>query len=840
MLDAHTWIQVVDGFERAGAASVSYTDPRGRSQATGGKNLAPRAFPGNLDTTATGSSGHSSYHWAGLSYWANTQAIRFDVKDGASMDKVRVKTFMIDVDESSLSDEAAKSTSYYLAGKYGYFDDVAENGNPFTEPDGAQWLDGAFPKGYVKASQPSRLIAGVQRFFDEASQGGSALSAAALSSNSLAARSPDSRRYNSSFTAGNWMGTVRATTLRLHTPTNTITEDPAALWDANQLLTTASNPAATVTAAHVRPAERKIFTYVRSATPKAVAFTFAATNNGADLPASFNKVPYTQDTDNLAQARIDYLRGERSGEASGLFRARRGIMGDILNSGTVYKAGANPNLQGPDYTTFFNNQKNRTPVIYVGANDGMLHAFKADNGKELFAYIPGAVLEKLPQLTSKNYIHTPFVDAVAAVEEIQLAGGWRTALVSGMGGGAQGVFALDVTNPENFGTGNVMFEFTDQDDPQMGNVVGRPSLVKMRTGSTAESFKYFAVVASGYNNYKADGRAALNNDQVLFFLDLGKSTGVAWSEGVNYFKVALPAANATALNGLAQPGIRYGLQGEAIEFFAGDLQGQLWKAAFADGISRAGAEAAVRKKTGVKTPMFMARDANSLPQPITAPPVIYPYLPGGNMVIFGTGKYMESADRTASSPQSIYGVWDSGRTVAENYELVRGKLNPVVFHQASRQFQGTAVTFSLAADGKRGWYADLPFGMERIVNAGTESTGVVSFSSTIPPPSVCSDNGRSEDHFFRPSSGFSAAPSLSFNGGLLNQSAVLEIELVGEPAYGKRASSGRRTAVKKDVHSAQGATANGSATVDQGFRVNYLATGRVYWREVRDFNQVGK
>ena len=95
-LDAHKWTQIMDGFERSGATARAYTDSKGRAQTTASKNPSPTTGISNLDTRGTGSGSRSSYHWAGLSYWANTQPIRTDIKGGASMDKVRVKTFMID------------------------------------------------------------------------------------------------------------------------------------------------------------------------------------------------------------------------------------------------------------------------------------------------------------------------------------------------------------------------------------------------------------------------------------------------------------------------------------------------------------------------------------------------------------------------------------------------------------------------------------------------------------------------------------------------------------------------------------------------------------------------
>jgi type IV pilus assembly protein PilY1 len=159
-----------------------------------------------------------------------------------------------------------------------------------------------------------------------------------------------------------------------------------------------------------------------------------------------------------------------------------------------------------------------------------------------------------------------------------------------MGGGAQGVFALDVTAPESFGVDNVLWEFTDADDPQMGNVVTQPVLMKLKvpgeSGSPA-TYKWFVVVGSGYNNYKSDGHVTTTGAQALFFLSVDKAANAAWQAGTNYFKVELPVANGAIANGLSNPGFLTGPGGEATLLYAGDLQGNIWKFDLTAGINNA-------------------------------------------------------------------------------------------------------------------------------------------------------------------------------------------------------------------------------------------------------------
>lgn len=838
-VNAHTWTQIMDGYERSGAAARTYTDSKARAQTTASKNPSPSTGFSNLDTWATGSGGRSSFHWAGLSYWANTQPIRTDIKGGAAMDQVRVKTFMIDVDENNQGSINAniKKTAYYLAGKYGYFDDTAQTGNPYFRTDGSQWSDAdGSPKGYVLASQPQRLVAGIKKFFDDSTSTGNSFATVAQSSNSLSASSPNGQTFEPSYVPGQWGGTIKSVQQNLNTTTNTL-QRGSVTWDAGEILTAASRETGNVALPLVRPDQRNIITYIAAGTPRGVTFTFAATSNGADLPTSFNQIPYTVSIDNQAEARINYLRGDRTKELDETFRPRQNILGDIINSGPYYKGGANPALSGADYVAFVAAKKSRTPVVYSGANDGMMHAFKASTGQELFAYIPSGVLGKMPNLTSKNYIHDLFVDAVPIVDEVRASSGWKTVLASGMGGGAQGIFALDVTDPDNFNASKVMFEFTDVDDPAMGNVSSQPKFVKMLTaGSSPASYKYYLVVSSGYNNYKNDGSGRYTTlpDQALFFLDINKSIGTPWTEGTNYFKVVLPASDPTKGNGLAQPGIRLGNANEGVEFFVGDLQGSIWKAAFPEGISSAKVASAIRKNSSsVKTPLFTAKDAANNAQPITSAPVIYPYVNGGNMIIFGTGRLLDSVDRTTTSTQALYGVWDSGSTDAASYNLLSARLNQLTLNASTLELTNSTVTFSANPTSKRGWYFNLTRTAERNVINPLASIGIVTFSTIIPPTSECSDNAESVDYYLDPGTGSAfkivqipRPPGVPYSSILLPATS-----------YSERASTGRRSASSRGVITIP-RSGNNDFDTSAYSDSSYLGSGRAYWREVRDFNLV--
>src|SRR5262249_16217779 len=153
--------------------------------------------------------------------------------------------------------------------------------------------------------------------------------------------------------------------------------------------------------------------------------------------------------------------------------------------------------------------QDRKPVLYVGGNDGMLHAFRAEDGREILAYVPSMVHKKLSQLTDKKYVgnqHRFLVDGSPEVGDAFISVGgtsaWHTVLVGALGGGGQGLFALDVTKPAEFSEATpsrvVLWEFTDKDDPDLGFIYPQPTIRRMATG------RFAAIVPAGYNNSKPE------------------------------------------------------------------------------------------------------------------------------------------------------------------------------------------------------------------------------------------------------------------------------------------------------------------------------------------------
>ncbi len=864
--NAAAWTDILTGFE-TGENPRSYQHFNGSAwstQTTTG-NPNPNTNNNDLATKATGSGGRSAYYWAGAAYWANTQPIREDVKDSLSMKDVRVKTFTIDVDEGGNGDIEdtnprgikPRRSSFYLAGKYGWFNDANSDGNPFRTSggtnDNTEWQNPTAnntPDGYVLASQAQQLINGIRKFFGASTGVKGSATASAVSTSRFTANAPNGDFFAPLFNVGDWSGTVQRTRLVLNTSTGQIESMPGAVWDAGVILTTASSTTTTpLPDAYVLPANRKIFTMSRdSGATAGQAFTVANKGNlDTEVRTALGTNPATGVADAFTDQRINWLRGNQSDELSatgGYLRQRGSIMGDVISSGPVYKEDADPNLSGAGYLSFSQSVASRTATIYVGANDGMMHAFRARDGKELFAYIPRAVAPYLNKLTHPAYEHRPYVDGVPQVGEAQIGSSWKTLLVSGMGGGAQGVFALNVTAPESFGVNDVLWEFTDADDPQMGNVVTQPVLMKLKvpgaTTSTPATYKWFVVVGSGYNNYKADGHATTTGAQALFFLSVDKAANAAWQAGTNYFKVELPVANGAIANGLSNPGFLTGPGGVATLLYVGDLQGNIWKIDLSAGINNTNLASSVFLAGGLRKALFVATTPSGTAQPITTTPQIVEANESGYMVVFGTGKYVEPSDNTSADVQSIYGIWDSLENSETTYTAPRSSL-----FQRTASLSGTSVVLSTATFtfGKnssasppqyRGWYINLPQTRERIAVEPALGIGIVAFSAAI-PEGTCSGDGTGRRYCLNPVYGTNQGCDTSATPGIPSGSKIIQYEL-DATSYTARTPSGRRTVTieQKVLNSSTKITDAGNAVVSSSTVQSIsIPAGRINWRELR-------
>jgi type IV pilus assembly protein PilY1 len=484
--------------------------------------------------------------------------------------------------------------------------------------------------------------------------------------------------------------------------------------------------------------------------------TFAPDTNGSDV--------------------LQYLRGVKTQEMpGGKFRDRSHILGDIVDSNPAYIGPSNEGIQSASYISFAASTTNRTPILYIGANDGMLHAFdvsppnppppalpSATMGQELFAYIPRGVYANLVNLVNPYYNaqHRFFVNGSPQAGDVQFSDStWHSMVVGTEAAGGNSVFALDVTNPALINSeaalaNAVLWDFTDVD---MGLGFSSPVI-------TNTSYGWTVLVGNGYNS--------LNQKPILYALDPQFGTIVA--------KVDLCAAVAaaycdlTTANGLSSLiAVNSGGQvaGLANIVYAGDLQGNLWR------VDISNSNPAL---WGV-TVLFQARDAAGNKQPITTKPVasLNPRYPQvlGTMVMFGTGEFLGVPDLTNENVQTIYGVYDPPSSYVT--PLVRANLLQQTLSTSTigavqvRTISGT----SPVVPTNKGWYMDLSLlSGERVINDPRLESGgelVLTTYQPIPPAAgTCNASGSSYLMVINYATGGSfTSPQFDVNGdGKINTS----------------------------------------------------------------------
>jgi len=429
--------------------------------------------------------------------------------------------------------------------------------------------------------------------------------------------------------------------------------------------------------------------------------------------------------DGRGEDRLHYLRGDRGLEGS-VFRERSSRHGDIVNSRLWFTPGRPAaGYRHGDYAGFRSASASRPSMVYVGANDGMLHGFDASDGSERIAYVPAGLHARLSELTRKSYPHHYYVDGSPFTADLRVGGHWKTYLAGFPGAGGRGYFVLDVTDPTDFGTASVVMDRTASDDPDIGHVTGAPSTDPTYPGNAPQiaqlnDGRWALVMGNGYNS--ANERAVL----LIQYLD-----------GARELKKI--ETSATGSNGLSTPRL-VDLDGDRRPdvAYAGDLQGNLWKFNLKD-------EASTWQAAFGGTPLFVAQDGTPAAsrQPITVAPVWQPHPAGGVMVVFGTGRDLTDEDRGSTAVQSVYGIHDkeafNAEVGTEGAVSGRDMLQPQTFSSASTATtsNGNAL-WTLSANAldatRRGWYIDLSLhpGERVLDNPGWYEGQLIDVPTTVP------------------------------------------------------------------------------------------------------------
>jgi hypothetical protein len=319
---------------------------------------------------------------------------------------------------------------------------------------------------------------------------------------------------------------------------------------------------------------------------------------------------------------VNFLRGQRfnedfeAGKANKLFRGRKHVLGDIVNSQPVYVKGPFADYGDAGYQAFKLANAGRTPMVYAAANDGMLHAFYAgtsaldvNGGNEAWAIIPSSVLPNLYKLADANYgnTHQYSVDGTPTIGDVYdaTASVWKTVLVGGLNAGGKSYYALDVTDPAapkgmwEFKWSNTCYDGTPAtagSDCHLGLTFGRPLVSKLASG------KWVVMFTSGYNNIASPAAAG---DGVGYLYVLDAVTGKI------IHKLSTGVGDSTTPSGLGQINNfvdRARVNNTTVRVYGGDMLGNVWRFDVNDNLAPSGREASL---------LGTAKAPDGSPQPIT-------------------------------------------------------------------------------------------------------------------------------------------------------------------------------------------------------------------------------
>lgn len=556
--------------------------------------------------------------------------------------------------------------------------------------------------------------------------------------------------YIAGFNSERWSGDLGAYSIAA--TTNVVSSTPT--WTAASLLD----------AATYNVTNRLVLT-TRSDTLVGTPFLFA------NLSSAQKTAIQGGDSTTVGTNRVNYLRGDRTQEVQngGTLRRRDSRLGDIVNS-NIWHTGRPLRMptEHAGHAAFRSTYANRTAVLYVGANDGMLHAFNAATGQELLAYVPQGVYANLRNYTLTNYGHRFFVDGHPITGDVDTSSSgtgngatpaWKTMLVSGLAGGGKGYFVLDVTNPVAFGSNpstftatGVVMDKTDGTDADIGHIYSMP-VVDDITGARSEQIaklnngRWAVVMGNGVNS--TNERPVL----LIQYLDGNKELLKIIANSTTGQSNGLSTTRLVDVNGDGKMDVAY----------AGDLQGNLWKFNLTQtndtlwGVSNWSGGTTTCKNATNCVPFYVAQDASSTRQPITAAPYWMAHPLGGVQVLFGTGRNLQEADRSTTSVQTIYSVWDkstytspsgvltavdggnitTGRSALVQQTVVGNVTSTASGAETATDYYNTSentVAYSRADNAaRRGWYIDLPASRERVLtNPQLFEDQKVIIGSTVP------------------------------------------------------------------------------------------------------------
>ena len=469
-------------------------------------------------------------------------------------------------------------------------------------------------------------------------------------------------------------------------------------------------------------------------------------------------VGFDTTTANNGATMVGFLRGQ----SSPVYRTRvtndkdipGGILGDVIGGAPVYVRQPSFKYTENDYAGFVANMLATNPavptavppilagrrgVVYVAANDGMLHAIDGRTGEEIWAYVPSMVMDRMYQLADVDYEnrHKFFVNGAPVVGDIYVptsptTGAWKTILVGGLGAGGRGYYALDITDPD---APKALWEFAHdkaEGDANLGLTFGNPVITKRASG------KWVVVFSSGYNNVSpGDGNGH------LYVVDANTGKREEKSPGVplqvaTFTSGTTPAGDSATPSGLGKINawVDSVVDNTAKRFYGGDLLGNLWRFDIDNLV--APNQAALR---------LANMSVGGVAQPITTQPKLAEVDYAGSpypVVYVGTGQYLGAPDLLNTSRQSVYALKDPMTNtplgdVHASSSVIAQTIGTPDASGAVKTINPLPVNWATDA----GWRIDLPGTGERVNVDMLLLNRSIIFSGNTPTNSVCSPDGTS-------------------------------------------------------------------------------------------------
>lgn len=626
--------------------------------------------------------------------------------------------------DTPFSTKVAKGTSAYCSWNNG-----ADCNWPKPVADTASAIDDLWHAAvngrghYYSAQNPQDIVEGIKDALDRASKGSSSGSAAASTSPKIT--TGDNYIFSSIYTLGDWGGNLTRTTIDMSTGKTSGTPDWSA---ASEIAKTVSSNSDTRKILFVDNSGNKLklssFKYTKDNSSSGLQGQIKGTIyekyfNGLGVQLtqySGSKLKQDQkdllnDSDNTATYMVDFLRGQT--QYKSIFNEKKQTLGDFMNSPATYVGVSRYKWSDSGYANFVTQQAKNTPMVYIGGNDGMLHAFNATNGKEEWAIIPSQVMPKMYKMADANYPenHQYYVDGQIVAKDVFVGGSWRTYLIAGLGAGGKGYLILDITDPSS---------------PKVVNeLCADPNLCSLTDTDFGYTYGNALITKRGYDErwvaYFSNGYDSANGAGILYEYDL---------ESNSFRKFKAPGVtSATNQVGLGQINAYYenfDANNKTNLLYAGGLNGNLYRVDLSLPLPTLDSIAQTTDPVGA-------------PQPISTK-VSFAQYGGKLLVLFGTGQLFNSNDSLSKQTQSVYTI----KETSIPYGNIRSLTSSSIVKQTLTSSGNTSKSSNTPMDWntKNGWMMDLTSQAGERVNVSPEvAVGTLNILSNVPSSVPCTAGG---------------------------------------------------------------------------------------------------